>query len=68
MLKNEMESYVRAGGGGLKNLSYPYMEVGGEEVKSCQNHPYVVNEWSQTPCISLLSGERFRPVLSIEPG
>ena len=29
MLKNEMESYVRTGGMGLKNLTYPYMGVGG---------------------------------------
>jgi hypothetical protein len=28
MLKNEMESYVRVGGRGLKNLTFPYMEVG----------------------------------------
>ena len=33
-----MESYVRIGRRGLKNLTYPYMEVGG--VKNCQNHPY----------------------------
>ena len=44
MLKNEMESYVRIGGRGLKNLTYPYMGVGGG-VKNCQNHPYVINEW-----------------------
>ena len=35
-----MESYVRIGGRGLKNLSYPYMAV--EGVKNCQNHPYVI--------------------------
>ena len=29
MLKNEMESYVRIGGRGLKNLTYPYMGEGG---------------------------------------
>ena len=31
MLKNEMESYVRIAGRGLKNLTYPYMEVGGQK-------------------------------------
>ena len=41
MLKIEMESYVRIGGRGLKNRTYPYM--GG--VENCQNHPYVINEW-----------------------
>ena len=45
MFKNEMRSYVRIGGRGLKNLTYPYMWVGG--VKNCQNHPYVINEWPQ---------------------
>ena len=45
MLKNKMESYVRIGGRGLKNLTYPYMGVGG--VKNCQNRPYVINEWPQ---------------------
>ena len=40
MLKNEIESYVRIGGRGLKNFTYPYMGVGG--VKNCQNHPYVI--------------------------
>ena len=44
MLKNEMESYVTIGGRGLKYLTYPYMGV--EGVKNCQNHPYVINEWS----------------------
>ena len=29
MLKNEMESYVRIWGRGLKNLTYPYMGEGG---------------------------------------
>ena len=29
MLKNEMESYVIIGGRGLKNLTYPYMGIGG---------------------------------------
>ena len=43
MLKNEMESYVRIGEKDLKNLTYPYMGVGG--VNNCQNHPYVINEW-----------------------
>ena len=38
-----MESYVRIGGRGLKNLTYPYMGVVG--VKNCQNHPYIINEW-----------------------
>ena len=41
-----MESYVRIEGRGLKNLTYPYMGVGG--VKNCQNHPYVINEWPLT--------------------
>ena len=41
-LKNEMESYVRIGGRGLKNLTYPYMVVVG--VKNCKHHPYVINE------------------------
>ena len=27
MLKNEMESYIRIGGRGLKNLTFPYMGV-----------------------------------------
>ena len=43
MLKNEMESYERIGGRGLKNLTYPYM--GEEGVKICQNHLHVINEW-----------------------
>ena len=30
-------------GKGLKNLTYPYMRVGG-----IKNHPYVINEWSLT--------------------
>ena len=38
-----MESYVRIGVRGLKNLMYPYMGVGGG-VRNCQNHPYVINE------------------------
>ena len=42
MLKNEIESYVRIGGKGLKNLTYPYVGVGG--IKNCQNHPYLINE------------------------
>ena len=33
MLKNEMESYSRIGGGsGLKNLTDPYMGVGGSKI------------------------------------
>ena len=28
------------GGGGLKNLMYPYMEVGG--VNNCQTHSYII--------------------------
>ena len=44
MLKNEMESYVRTGGMGLKNLTYPYGRVG-VVVKNGKNHPYVINEW-----------------------
>ena len=43
MLKNEMESYLKIGGRGLKNLTYPYMGVRG--VKNFQNHPHVINEW-----------------------
>ena len=43
-----MESYVRIGGRGLKNLTYPYMGVGG--MKNFQNHPYVINEWPLTAC------------------
>ena len=42
-VKNEVESYVRIGRRGLKNLTYPYVGVGA--VKNCQNHPYVINEW-----------------------
>jgi hypothetical protein len=38
-----MESYVRIGGRGLKNITYPYMGGGG--VKYFQNHIYVINEW-----------------------
>ena len=45
MLKKEMESYLRIWGKGLKNLMYPYMGVGEEAIKNCQNHPYVINEW-----------------------
>ena len=37
-----MKSYVRIGGRGLKNLTYPYMRVG--RVKNCQNHPYVIKK------------------------
>ena len=47
MLKNEMESYVRIGRRSLRNLTYPYMEVGWR-VKICQKHPYVINEWPLT--------------------
>jgi hypothetical protein len=36
MLKNEMESYIRIGGRGLKNLMYPYMRVG-ESKSSLRN-------------------------------
>ena len=43
MSKYEMESYVRIGARGLKNLTYSYMGIG--EVKNCQNHPYAINEW-----------------------
>ena len=39
-----MESYVRIGGRGLKNITYPYKGVEGG-VKNCQNHTYVINEW-----------------------
>ena len=38
-----MESYIRIGGRGMKNLKYSYMGWG---VKTCQNHPYVINKWS----------------------
>ena len=44
MFKNEMESYIRIAGRGLKNLTYPYLDGGGG-VKNCQNHPYVINEF-----------------------
>ena len=30
-----------------KYLTYPYMGAVG--VKNCQNYPYVINEWPQTP-------------------
>jgi hypothetical protein len=46
MLKNEMQSYVRIEGRGLKNLMYPYMGVG--DVKNCKNHPYIIYEWPLT--------------------
>ena len=42
MLKNEMESYVRLGGGVWKILCTLKW---GRGVKACQNHPYVINEW-----------------------
>ena len=45
MLKNEMESYVRMGEGGLKNLSYMGARGG---AKNCQNHPDVINDWPLT--------------------
>ena len=32
MLKNQMESYVRIGGRGLKNLTCPYMGIGGSKI------------------------------------
>ena len=48
MLTNEMESYVRIGGRGLKNLTYPYMGV--RRVNNCKNHPYVINEWPLSTC------------------
>ena len=38
-----MKSYIRNGGRGLTNLTYPYLEVGG--VKNFQNPPYVIYEW-----------------------
>ena len=41
-----MKSYVRIGGRGLKNFTYPDMGVGG--VKNCQYCPYVINEWPLT--------------------
>ena len=41
MLKNKVESYVRIGGRGLKNLTYAYVGV----VKNCQNHDYLIIEW-----------------------
>ena len=47
-----MESYVRIGGRGLKNLTYPYMGVG--EVKNCQNQAYVINEWAPIEVLSYL--------------
>ena len=42
-----MESYVRIGGRYLNNLTYAHMSIGGggEGVKKCQNHAYVINEW-----------------------
>ena len=32
MLKDVVESYVRIGEWGLKNLTYPYMGVGGSKI------------------------------------
>ena len=43
MPKSEMESYVRIGGWGLKNLTYLYLGIGAG-VKNNKNHPYVINE------------------------
>ena len=43
MLKNEMESYVRMVGRGLKNHVGLH---GGRRVKNCQNHAYVINDGS----------------------
>ena len=62
MLKYEIESYVRIGEKGLKNLTYPYMGVGG--VKYCQNHPYVINKW---PLISYLAFECMELSAVIQP-
>ena len=59
MLKNEMESYIRIGGKGLKNLMYTYMGWGG--VKNCQNRPYVINEWPLAHSLPL--GGRILPSL-----
>ena len=39
-----MESYVRIGGRGLKNLTQLPVH-GGRGVKNCQSHPYIINEW-----------------------
>ena len=47
-----MESYVRIGGRGLKNLRNAYMGV--VEVKNVQNHAYVINEWPLGTHISKL--------------
>ena len=41
-----MESYVRIGGRGLKNITYPRKGEGG--VKNYQNHPNVINKWPLT--------------------
>ena len=57
MLKNEMESYVRIVGRGLKNLTYPYMGVEGR-VNNFQNHPYVINEWPLST--ALFAAQAFR--------
>ena len=43
MLKNEIESYVRTRGRGLKNLTYSYMGVGGSKI--AKNNPYIITEW-----------------------
>ena len=55
MLKNEIESYVRIGGKGLKNIKVILYGGKGGGVKNCQNHPYVINEW---PLIHLLDKRR----------
>jgi hypothetical protein len=39
-----MESYVRIGEEGFEKSYVPLH--GGRGVKNCQNHPYVINEWS----------------------
>ena len=44
-------------GSGLKDLTCPYMGVGGS--KNCQNHPYLINEW---PFITL---PRFNQICSV---
>ena len=56
MLKNEMESYVRIGGRGLKNLTYPYRGVG--RAKNCQNYPYVINEWPLKSKVDTIGNEQ----------
>ena len=41
--KCRKKSYVRIGGRGFKNLR---TLTWGSGVNNCQNHPYVINEWS----------------------